>query len=478
MLRRHGADGVKADSTSTAHPADLDLSAAATALAQGVLTSVELVEACLQRIARDDGTPSHDGDPESINAWIRTYPDDALTDALRADERRRPDSVERLGAPPTLCGVPIGLQDLFAVKGKPLTASSRVPTAQPESDSALWARLRAAGMVLLGHLHTHEFGSGLTTDQVGNPWDLDRSAGGSAGGPAAALAARMVPAAVASDTFGSLRIPAALCGVSGFKPTRGAFPLEGMVPLCPQLDHAGPMARTVADCALLFQAMSGRELVSPLRPLPLSGLRIGQSPRAPIELDPDVGEAFESAVERCARLGAEMISVRAPVSFDALDDYLNLFGRDVLEYHRQYERFRDLYRPALRTLLEQSERSPIRGRDLDAALTRRAETVGAWMEWFATQDVLALIEPTVATVAPLRGAGYQQFGTQLPLGRLAYYWNWVGFPVVSFPAGVGRLTGLPVGVSLIGPRGTDFDLLRAAMTLQSALGVPDLADET
>ena len=108
-------------------------------------------------------------------------------------------------------------------------------------------------MVLLGHLHTHEFAIGGTTDQVGNPWDLARTAGGSSGGSAAALAARMVPAATGTDTAGSLRIPSALCGTSTIKPTRGLVSLEGIVPLAPSLDHPGPMARSVADCALLLE---------------------------------------------------------------------------------------------------------------------------------------------------------------------------------------------------------------------------------
>ena len=130
--------------------------------------------------------------------------------------------------------------------GKPLTASSRVLDEVPERDCDAWARLAAEGMVLLGHVHTHEFAAGGTTDQVGNPWALDRSAGGSSGGSAAALAARMVPAATGTDTAGSLRIPSAMCGTSTIKPTRGIVPMRGIVPLCESFDHAGPMAQSGA----------------------------------------------------------------------------------------------------------------------------------------------------------------------------------------------------------------------------------------
>ena len=122
-------------------------------------------------------------------------------------------------------------------------------------------------MVLIGHTHTHEFAAGGTTDQVGNPWALDRVSGGSSGGSAAALAARMVPAALGSDTCGSLRIPSACCGTCAIKPTHGRIPLDGIIPLAPTLDHPGPMARTIADCAALLSAMAaGGPALDPAMP--------------------------------------------------------------------------------------------------------------------------------------------------------------------------------------------------------------------
>ena len=238
-------------------PADLGVAEASALLADGALSASELVRACLARIRDRDGTHSHEGDPASINAWVRVYEEDALAAAAQADERRSAGGVGRHGEPPLLCGIPVGLKDLFAVAGKPLTASSSLLDETPERDCDVWARLAAQGMVLLGHVHTHEFAVGGTTDQVGNPWALDRSAGGSSGGSAAALAARMVPAATGTDTAGSLRIPSAICGTSTIKPTRGLVSMAGIVPLAPSLDHAGPMARSLADCALLLAAMAG-----------------------------------------------------------------------------------------------------------------------------------------------------------------------------------------------------------------------------
>ena len=454
-------------------PADLDVVDAARSLADRSLSATELVEACLARIDARNGTHSHNGDPESVNAWVRVYADDARADAARADDRLSARSVADLGPAPALCGIPVGLEDLYGVAGKPLTASSRLLAQVPELDSALWDRLRTAGMILLGHLHTHEFGAGATTDQVANPWDPLHSAGGSAGGAAAALAARMVPAAAGSDTFGSLRIPSALCGISAFKPTRGVVPLDGAVPLCPTLDHAGPMARTVADCALLFGAMAGTLDAGAATALPLAGRRIGRSPQAAtVALDPDVADGYFGAIDRCIELGASVVDVDEAPPTDVLGDFFNVFGAEILPFHGRFESFRGLYRPSVRGLIEQSERTPLTAHAMAAAQTRRRHTEATWMEWFAQHNVFALIEPTVPVVAPTRGAGYEQFGTQLRLGALSHYWNWTGFPVVSLPAGVGGRSGLPVGVSLIGPARCDNEILGAGMALQAALGVP------
>ena len=221
--------------TSATDAADLGVLEAARLLAAGSLSSRELTDACLRRIEeRNGGAPTFDGAPDRINAWVRLYPDLAREQAAAADERRARDP----DTAPMLCGVPIGVKDLYAVAGLPLTASSRVLEGNVAgADSVAYRRLREHGMVLLGHLHTHEFAAGGTTDQAGNPWALDRVVGGSSGGSAAALAARMTPAALGSDTCGSLRIPAACCGVSTIKPTHGRIPLDGVVPLAGHVDQ-------------------------------------------------------------------------------------------------------------------------------------------------------------------------------------------------------------------------------------------------
>jgi len=447
-------------------PADLGVGEAVAALREGSLSSVELTEACLRRIAERDGTHSHDGDPSSINAWIRVYEDHAVAAAKRADEMP-------VGGRPPLHGVPVGLKDVYAVAGKPLTASSRAFDDVPDRDSDVWASLKAAGMILLGHLHTHEFTVGGTTDQVGNPWALDRTAGGSSGGSAAALAARMTPAATGTDTAGSLRIPSALSGTSTIKPTYGTTSFRGAVPLAPSFDHAGPMARTLDDCAALLApitALAGAPPDDGLR-----GKRLALSPRiSTVDLDADVAAGLDSALAACRSLGAEIVEAPAPaVELDVGRLYLSILFAELAAWHRRLADRRDLYRPALREWVEEGERQGTSAIDYAAAQIRRREDTDAWTDWFAEHRIAALIEPTVPVVAWVRGDGYDHWGTDRELISLTSYWNWTGFPAVALPAGVGSRSGLPVGVSLIGPEASDWKLLGMGSALQAELGVPE-----
>jgi aspartyl-tRNA(Asn)/glutamyl-tRNA(Gln) amidotransferase subunit A len=451
---------------SATDPADLGISEAVPLLAAGSLSSLELVEACLRRIAERDGTHSHEGDPGSINAWIRVYEEDAIAAAKRTDRLPMDDR-------PALRGVPLGLKDLYAVAGKPLTASSKVFEDVPERDSDVWASLKAAGMVLLGHLHTHEFAVGGTTDQVGNPWALDRTAGGSSGGSAAALAAHMTPAATGTDTAGSLRIPSALCGTSTIKPTYGTTSMRGVVPLSPSFDHAGPMARTLADCALLLAAITGSE--RPPGSGSLKGARLALSPRlSMVELDEDVAAGFETVQKACRALGAEIVEAPAPETpLDIGEDYLNILWAELAAWHQRFADRREQYRPSLREWVEQGEGQDTTAMELAGAHVRRAEANDVWRHWFDEHAVTAVIEPTVPVVAWSRGNGYDHWGTDSALISLTSYWNWTGQPAVALPAGVGSASGLPVGVSLVGPWGGDWDVLGLGEELQAELGVPE-----
>ena len=438
-------------------PADLGVRDAAAALHSRSLSSRELVDACLARIHERDGTHSRDGDPGSVNAWARVYEDEARTAADRADTRLA------AGDAPLLGGIPVGLKDLYAVAGKPLTASSRVLDEVPERDCDIWARLAAEGMVLLGHLHTHEFACGGTTDQVGNPWALDRSAGGSSGGSAAALASKQVPAATGTDTAGSLRIPSAECGTSTIKPTRGLVSLRGIVPLAPTFDHPGPMARTVGDCEPLLAAIAGVEPPHERRPL----RRYAVSPRI-ADLDPDVEDGFERALS--ALPGERIEPPPPPARLDVLFEFFDLVLTEMLAHHRRFDDRRDAYRPAIRARLEHAEKRAMTAEEYVAAQVRRSEDTAAWSDWLAEHRIDAIVEPTVPIVAPIRGNGYDEAFGDLDDLSLTYYWDWTGFPVVALPSGVGQRSRLPVGVSLIGAPGSDWDLLAAGAALQEELG--------
>jgi aspartyl-tRNA(Asn)/glutamyl-tRNA(Gln) amidotransferase subunit A len=443
--------------TAVAEPADLGVLDAADLLTRRALSSHELTQSCLERIRTRDGTHSHDGDPSSVNAWVRVYEDDALAAAARADRRRAQ------GDAPLLCGVPIGLKDLYAVAGKPLTASSRVMDEVPDRDCDFWARLSAEGMVLLGHLHTHEFACGGTTDQVGNPWALERSAGGSSGGSGAALASRQVPVASGTDTAGSLRIPSSECGTSTIKPTRGLLSLRGIVPLAPTFDHAGPMTREVRDCEPLLAALSGVEPPAEHREL----RRWALSPRV-AELHPDVADGLERSL---AALPGERVDPPTPAArLDVLGDFFDLVLTEMLAWHRRFDERRDGYRYSNRARLEHAERRAMTAEEYVALQLGRAEDTAAWSDWLAEHEIDAVVEPTLPIVAPLRGRGYDEPFGDVDDISLTHYWDWTGFPVVALPSGVGTRSGLPVSVSLIGAPGADWDLLAWGATLQGALG--------
>ena len=465
-------------------PADLGVLEAAELLSSGRLSSVELTEACLKRIEqRNGGPPSADGAPDAINAWARLYPDLAREQAADADRRRASEG----DATPLLCGVPIGVKDLYGVAGLPVTASSRMLEDNVAgADCTVWERLREHGMVLLGHTHTHEFAAGGTTDQVGNPHSLRLIAGGSSGGSAAALAARMTPAALGSDTCGSLRIPAACCGICAIKPTHGLIPIDGIVPLAPSLDHAGPMARTIADSAAVLAGMAaGASTVTPLMPPPvaldsvplsarsgghpLQGVTIALTDRTHgMTIAPAVGIGLDEVVQTCQRLGARIVELPAPWTFE-WDDLSCVLFTDVWTYHKGHADRHDRYRPAIAEFVEAAANFTDAQAYLGAQ-QRRADGTAIWEAWFVEHGVDLVLEPTLPILPYERGPGYERGhagGAGDPLIELTALWDMTGMPVAALPV------SWNVGVSLIAPRGQEAPLIQAAIDLQEhALGVP------
>jgi aspartyl-tRNA(Asn)/glutamyl-tRNA(Gln) amidotransferase subunit A len=460
-------------------PADLGVLEAAALLRSRALSAVELLEACQARIAaRNGGDPTFDGAPGAINAWVRLYPELARELALAADERL---AAEGEGASP-LCGIPLALKDLFAVRGLPVTASSRVLDDNvADADSAAWRRLRDRGMVLLGHTHTHEFAAGGTCDQVGNPWAVERTAGGSSGGSAAALAAGMAPAAVGTDTAGSVRIPAALAGVSSIKATYGRVSEEGCIPLAPSLDHVGPMARTVADCVPLLLALASEPgedphpaladipIASRSGPRPLEGVRIALTDRPhAVETEPDVLDRVDQARRACERLGAQVVDLPAAPGL-APEDSITILFHDVWPYHSALVDRADRYRASIREFVDVARRVHDPARYAEAQ-SRRDDVTEGWRAWFAEHRIDALLEPTVPLTARPRGDGYDPGhlgGEGDPLIAFSATWNFTRFPVATLPAGLGPRSGLPVGVSIVGLPDAEPQLVQIAIDLQA-----------
>lgn len=480
-------DAAHTRARSAGAPWQWSLLEAAAMLHAGQVSSVELTASCLARVeAANGGAPSFDGGPHAVNAWARLYPDTAMAAARDADQRFASGNPS-----PLLCGIPLGIKDVIAIGGLPLTASSRVLEGHiAPSDSAIWRGLRAHGMVPLGHTHLHEFANGATSDQVGNPFDLRLSAGGSSAGSAAALATGMVTAALGTDTGGSLRVPAALCGVAAIKPTYGRVPLDGVIPMAPSRDTAGPMGRTVEDCSLLLHAMlsdaAGVPAVQafcegtrhlPLTPRPgtqpLQGLRVALTDRThALTLDPDVAQALAQARDQMAALGAQVVELAAPPSRLNAGDLAQLLYPEAWVYHRQHFAQRGhLYRPSVRDTVEKASRPYALG-DYIATRERRDLDTLAWDQWMAEHRIDLVLEPTVHHVARPRGHGYDSAsGTgSLNAVSLPRQWNILGYPVVSLPVGLGARTGLPVGVSLVARRLGEHALVQTALDLQNALG--------
>jgi aspartyl-tRNA(Asn)/glutamyl-tRNA(Gln) amidotransferase subunit A len=446
----------------------LALSQAAEQIAARLLSPVELAAACLERIATVD---------RQLNAFITVTGDQAREQAqVAADEIGRGDYRGLLH------GIPIALKDLYDTRGVRTTAgSSFFADRVPESDALTVEKLTAAGAISLGKLNLHEIALGVTNDNphfgpTRNPWDPERVPGGSSGGSAAALAAGMCFGSLGSDTGGSIRIPASLCGVVGLKPTSGRVSLRGVVPLSWTLDHAGPMARTVRDVALLLDAIAGFDPADPasvrapaddyLEQLEegIEGWRIGVAGTAALEtVDADVASAVRDAADVLRQLGASVREVDLGVFADAARLNGLITTADAATFHRERlaeapQRFgadvhARLSRGASYTASEYAE-----ARHARAVLRRRFES---WFSGFGG-DIDILVTPTTPCAAPIR-AGLDGVEAARLLTRFTSPFNLTGFPAISVPGGF--TTGeprLPIGLQLVGAPWCEARVLRAA----------------
>lgn len=402
---------------------------------------VELVERALAR-AREC---------EPLAALVHVDPEEARREA------RERAAQGRDGGP--LHGVPVVVKDLYDVAGQVTRAGSRVPAGPPAGrDATAVARLRAAGAVVLGRSRTHEFAWGLTTwhptdGGTRNPWDLDRTAGGSSGGSAAAVAAGIVPLALGTDTGCSIRLPAAWCGLVGHKPTHGSVPLDGVVPLAPSLDVGGALARDVDDARLALEVLTGRRLP---RPEPLDGGRLGRVRTD--GLPRPLADVLDASGARDVELP---MADRLPAVYAAVQ------GSEALAWHRSTRRWPDhagAYGADVRARLERSAAlSHAEVEDARRLRERlRAEVAGLF------QDVDLLLLP-VAACGPSRTAapddrpdgGGPLRSAVLPWTVLA---NLCGLPACAVPVGRDD-DGLPVALQVVGRPGEDARVLDAAAVL-------------
>jgi len=438
----------------TASAAFLTIPALGTLYRAGTLTPRMVTEACLDRIARLD---------PALNAFATVTADLALAAADRAGAEL---AAGRDRGP--LHGVPVALKDLIDLGGVP-TGYGAAPVFQtrPVRSAELADRIGTAGAVILGKTSMLEFAYGAvnpTVGQTNNPWDGTRTAGGSSGGSAAAVAAGLAFAAVGTDTGGSIRIPAAYCGIVGLKPTYGQVPLAGVFPLSPTLDHAGPMARTSGDALALLDVLTGGS--GDTGPLGPAGRRFGilrDHADAPC-IRPDIRSAFDSACAALADAGAHFTDIRLPELSGMAGALLDiLLPEAALIHETRHAAHAGHYAAATRAQIEAgfaaSGLAYLKGLDHRRGLTAAMET--------ALDGLDALIAPTAPWVAPAEDpvvvddAGFDEMLCTGPA-------NLAGLPSVSLFGGTGQ-DGLPAGLMLTGPRGADRSLLRLAAGIERVI---------
>lgn len=452
-------------------------------LRAGTLTAEALVERSLERIHAHDG---------SLKACVTVMADEARAAARAADERLR-DPARARGASP-LCGIPLGVKDLYQTRGVRTSAGSRVLEDYiPDEDAAGVARLRRAGAALVAKTNTHEFAYGTFTPPTRNPWDLERIPGGSSGGSAAGIAAGMFPAALGSDTGGSIRIPAACCGVTGLKPTYGLVSRAGIIALSWSYDHAGPLARTVEDCALLLDELAGYDPSDPDsveaptmdfaaalmdRREPAEAVR-GAKIGVPRQFFFDGAESEVVALVSMAlgvyeSLGAQIVEVDLPdILNDELFDkaYRAVQRPEATLYHTQmgWLGARDeRYTPTTLTNLKLGGQvlatDYIQGQRIRRTLTSELRALLAGLDALA-MPTLPIVAPRIAALdVPLRVDGREVTVGYMTL-RNTFPFDLTGQPALALPCGFTE-AGLPASLQLVAGHFNEPALLRLGHAYQ------------
>lgn len=399
-----------------------------------------------------------------FRAFISPPANPAMREARKAEQRL----MRREGG--LLLGVPIAIKDLFATRGLRTTGGSRILRDWvPSTDAAVVTRLRAAGAVIFGKTNLHEFAYGVTTANpwwgiARNPYDEHRTPGGSSGGSAIAIVLGMAAAALGSDTGGSIRIPAALCGCVGLKPTYGAVPLEGTIPLGWSLDHAGPLTATVDDAGLLFDVLNGSSVWRKVRrngKRGLGAIRVGMIRGGIVEpAQPRVSGHIDVLADRLRRQGLAVREVQIPELDWTVATQLVTLRAEASAVHARWIRNRPrAYGTDVRVRLQLG--ALVSGTDFALAQRMRTRIRAALKRTFDEVDVLLL--PTTPITAPEIGIRTVRWGLQdepvdAALVRLTAPFNLTGVPAISVPCSTDD-DGLPIGAQLVGRWNDEATLL-------------------
>lgn len=458
-------------------------------LAAGDVSSVELTRDALKRIS--------DLNPE-LNAVISLSEEPAINAAIKADEARRE------GSSSPLLGIPMLHKDIFCTQGLPTTCASKMlADFVAPYDATVVTRLDQAGMVTLGKCNMDEFamGSSNETSHFGackNPWDTSRVPGGSSGGSASAVAAGLAPIATGTDTGGSIRQPAALCGITGLKPTYGRVSRYGMIAFASSMDQAGPMARTAEDCALVLEAMAGADALDSTcsdQAVPhysahlsdsVEGMRVGIPKEFfSSDLNPDVAAVIETSLKELERMGAKLVDVSLPSTSLGVSTYYiiapaeasaNLSRYDGVRYGYRCENPTDLQDLYLRSRSE-GFGDEVKRRILVGAFTLSAASYDQYFmkaqqvrRLIAQEydDVLSQVDVIAGPSAPNTAFVLNDTSKSITDMYMEDVFtigaNLAGLPAMSVPAGF--VSGLPVGMQLIGRRFGEVDILKLAHQFQ------------
>ncbi len=449
----------------------LGISEAAQLIRQGDLSPVALTEAFFDRIERIDG---------QVNSFLTLDKESAVKSAQQAEEEIRQGQTVSGKPPGRLHGIPLGLKDLYETANLRTTLGAKFYADHiPGDDAGVVTRLKDAGAIILGKNNMHEIALGLTNinphyGPSRNPWALDRITGGSSGGSAAAVVASLCMGSLGSDTGGSIRVPAGLCGIVGLKPTYGRVSLRGVLPLSWNLDHAGPIARSVIDVALLLQEIAGYDPLDPYSiaaPVDdytgdirsgVAGWRIAFMVGEYFErTDPAVMQAVQTAAQVFTELGANVEEVELPQLRQAARASGMMVISDAAAVH--HDRIKESPEDFGTDVLQRLQF----GAATDATtyiLARRTQTVMRWefARFFESYDLI-LMPTTIMTAAPIDGLDALEQARYLT--RFTSPFNLTGLPAISLPCGF-DYEGLPVGLQIIAPAWAEARLLRGAYAFE------------